>query len=260
MELAPKVENALWDLFDNAKYLKVKHYILKWHRSEEDGFNSWENFRVYYQGGLDQKIDLAETLYNMPNDILIRIAIDLGIDTPALLPSVPQFKNILKDKNENAHQTFDRAIKNVFDHPDEAVSLANSALEGVIKSILSDDTFKGVSYNPKATLYDLTQVVLKQFKAFPDKDHELEEVSRIGSGLMTASQNIETLRSTKTKSHGKAKDDYIITDPLWAHFVVNSVATIGLFITQYFETKYKPAVQELNKPEPKEVSLDEIPF
>ncbi|HRN70546.1 MAG TPA: abortive infection family protein [Candidatus Woesebacteria bacterium] len=255
MELIPKVENALWEMFDTSKYKKVKQYILKWHE-ENQGYNIhdyWENFSIVYKNGV---IDLSETLSQMPNDILIKIVIDLGIDTPGFLPIVPKFKNILKDKNQNAFQSFERAIKNTHENPDEAISLANSTLEGIIKTILSDETFSDLQYNSRDTLYELTKEVLNRFKMYPKMHQEMDEVRNIGSGLLTACQNIEKLRSTKTNSHGKAQEDYIIAEMLWANFIVNSVATIGIFLTEFFEKKYMPDV----KVKEKEINPDDIPF
>ena len=250
MSLIPKVENALWNLFDKSKYKNVKRYILKWHLGD---YNS-ENFHIYYD---NDQIDLAETLYSMPSELIIKIAIDIGVDTPGFLPSIPTFKNVLKDKNQNAFQSFERAIKNVSENPDEAVSLANATLEGIIKTVLSSEQFSDLEYNSRDTLYALSQTILKRFKIYPGAQKEIDEIQKIASGLLTACQNIESLRSTKTKSHGKTNDDYIITDTLWANFVVNSVATIGLFVSEYFEKKYKVAITEDKK---EEIVPDDIPF
>lgn len=248
IELVPKVEEVIWALFDTSKYKNVKRYIQKWH--EEDGYN-WENFTIYYK---EENIDLSETLYSMSNDLLIKIAIDVGVDTPGFLPIIPTFKNLLKESNENAFKSFDRAIKNVYDNPDESVLLANSTLESLIKGILSDKVFEEVQYNKKATLYDLTQTVLKQFNMFPSKKEEIGEIEKIGSSLLNICKYIEELRSSKTKSHGKLKEDFLISDPLWASFIINSAATVGLFMIQFFTQKYKPFV------EAKESDISDIPF
>jgi len=247
--LIPEIEKELWKLFDAAKYKNVLRYIRRWHEYDQN----WENFSIVFNSNND--IDLAETLHNMPNDILIKVAIDLGIDTPGFLPSISEFRNILKEKNENAFQSFDRALKNVSENPDEAISLANSALEGIVKSILSSGYFKNFIYNPKDTLYDLVQAILKQFKLYPVKEPELEEINNIASSLLKASKNIEDLRSTKTKTHGKSEEEYIISDSLWANFIVNSVATIGLFLVQYFNQKYNYSAKENT-----EIDIEEIPF
>jgi len=53
-----------------------------------------------------------------------------------------------------------------------------------------------------------------------------------------------------TNVHGKTTEDYIISDPLYAYLVVNSVTTIGLFLKSYY-------IKKFSKEEPE---LDELPF
>lgn len=137
MELVSKIENTLWEMFDRAKYQNVRIYIEKFQELENHGFDSYYNFNILFINGT-QNIDLTETLHKMSNDLIIRIATDLGIDTPDFFPVVYQFKNLLKENNQNAYQNFERAIKSVREEPDLAVSLASSTLEGIIKTILKD--------------------------------------------------------------------------------------------------------------------------
>jgi hypothetical protein len=169
MELIPKVENVLWGMSDKAKYQNVRRYIEKFHEEGDSWNNSDENFHIYYSDEDSKNIDLAETLHRMPSSLLIKIAIDLGIDTPGFLPVVPQFKNILKDQNQNAYQNFERATKNVYENPDQAVSLASSTLEGIIKTILTDVTFKDSAKAIKnKPLTKLVSSIVKEF-GFDDK-------------------------------------------------------------------------------------------
>ena len=89
---------------------------------------------------------------------------------------------------------------------------------------------------------------------FPNgKNSEMpEEINNIGSSLLNISQNIEGLRSKKTNLHGKAKDDYVLSDSLYAYFIVNSVITVGMFLKSFYETKYEVNIVE---EEP-----DDLPF
>lgn len=64
------------------------------------------------------------------------------------------------------------------------------------------------------------------------------EIKTIGSSLLSISQSIEKLRSEKTNLHGKTHEDYIVTDSIYAHFVVNSVATIGLFLNSFYKNQF----------------------
>jgi len=56
--------------------------------------------------------------------------------------------------------------------------------------------------------------------------------------LLNVSQAIENIRSNNTEAHGT--EDEIISDPLYAMLVVNTVATIGLFLLNYYEKHYQP--------------------
>ena len=73
---------------------------------------------------------------------------------------------------------------------------------------------------------------------------------------MAISNHIETLRSTKTSAHWKTKKDYLIDDPLYAYFVVNSVSTVGLFLINFYEKKYNKKV-EINEEKRK---IMDVPF
>ena len=82
-----------------------------------------------------------------------------------------------------------------------------------------------------------------------------KEIKTIGSSLLSINQSIEKLRSDKTILHGKTNNDYIVNDSLYAYFVVNSVATIGLFLNSYYKNKL-PKVQVEEKP----IESDDLPF
>jgi hypothetical protein len=91
--------------------------------------------------------------------------------------------------------------------------------------------------NPKKTLYDLATDLLKELQLFPNADMPAE-IRTIGSSLLAINQAIEKLRSEKTNMHGKTEEDYIIKDPLYTYFVVNSIATVGLLLKSYYSKKF----------------------
>ncbi len=72
----------------------------------------------------------------MNGELLLKIAIDLSIETPDFIPSIPIFRNEIKVNYSNASNSFEKAFKDIEEHPDIAVRLANSALESIIKEIL----------------------------------------------------------------------------------------------------------------------------
>jgi hypothetical protein len=255
MNIISQVEKKIWEEYSS--YKKVLFYIKKWHIIDW-GYNNNdynENFSIESKEQ-SQDIDLEKTLHNVPGELLIKIAIDLGVETPDFIPAYPTFKNQLKSDYNNVFQSFEKAVKNIEEDPDLAVGLANSTLESIIKHILEDETLKTTAKSNE-TLYKLTGTILKEFSMFPNgKNSEMpEEINNIGSSLINVSQNIEGLRSKKTNLHGKAKDDYVLNDSLYAYFIVNSITTVGMFLKSFYETKYKVLRIVTREEEP-----DDLPF
>jgi len=247
MKLVKSVHDAIWEEYKT--YREVSLYIDKWHEVDEDWNNHWENFPIIKKESGD--IDLLRTLHSMNGSDLLKVAIDMGVDTPDFIPSIPTFKNELKSDFKTAYDTFTKAFKQIESDPSLAVGLANSALESIVKEILKDDRIKS-KIKGTETLYKLTTIIIKEFN-FLDSNHPVE-IKTIGSSLLSISQSIEKLRSEKTDFHGKTEEDYLITDSIYTYFVVNAVTTVGLFLQSYFKTK-------LPKP-PKEVEEehDDLPF
>ena len=249
MQLVNSVEKAIWDEYKSYKLVRL--YINKWHKNNYDpnGFNNdyWENFAIVEKP--NKEIDLTSTLHNFSGTDLLKIAIDLGVDTPDFIPSIPTFKNELKSEYKTAYDTFNKAFKQIETDPSIAVGLANSALESIIKEILKDDRISS-KINGGETLYKLTTIILKEFNI--TNDEHPKEIKTIGSSLLAINQSIEKLRSEKTDFHGKTNDDYLITDTIYTYFVVNAVTTVGLFLNSYYKTKF---------PKPKAVIEDDgLPF
>ena len=250
MQLVDDIEKAIWLHFPS--YKKVKLYVEKWHIIDEDWNNHWENFKIVCKES--GEIDLSSTLHSIDGESLIRIAIDLGVETPDFIPSIPVFRNEIKASFENASATFERAFTQIEEHPDIAIGLANSALESIVKEILKDERFVSRSKDGE-TLYGLTQNLLKEFQLFPNSDLPVE-IKTMGSALLSASQSIEKLRSEKTNFHGKTNGDYFVKDPLYTYFVVNSVITVGLFLNSFYRKKYpKLEATNINAPD-----KDDLPF
>ena len=250
MKLVNSVHDAIWAEFSS--YEQVRHYINKWYENnyEPNGFNDnfWENFSIVEKE--NKKLDLHATLHSMSGNTLLKIAIDLGVDTPDFIPSIPTFKNELKSEYKTAYDTFTKAYKQIETDPSIAVGLANSALESIIKEILKDERISS-KIKGGETLSKLTSIILKEFNITND-DHPIE-IKTIGSSLLAINQSIEKLRSEKTNFHGKTNDDYLISDAIYTYFIVNSVATVGIFLISYYKNKFP-------KPKPLVEEVDGLPF
>jgi hypothetical protein len=250
MQLVDDIDKAIWSQYSS--YKKVKLYIEKWHIIDEDWNNHWENFKIACKE--NGEIDLLSTLHNIDGETLLKIAIDSGVETPDFLPSLPIFRNEIKSSYETASATFERAFKQIEEHPDIAIGLVNSALESIIMEILKDERLI-TKFKDGETLYGLVQNLLKEFQLFPNSDLPIE-IRTMGSALLSASQSIEKLRSEKTNFHGKTNDDYFVKDSLYSYFVFNSVVTVGLFLNSFYRKKYpKLEVKNTNEPD-----KDDLPF
>ena len=250
MGLIQNINDKLYELYKS--YDDVENYIEKW-REEYDDFGN-ANFHIQYKDEGHTKIDLKKTLHQINGETLLKIAIDLDIATPDYIPCVSTFKNELKSIYEIASQTFDKAFKNVEDHPSLAVGLANSALESVIKEILKDKRII-VQWNEKETLSSLIQSICKAFQLNTDNSCPIE-IKTIASSLIKCSRAIEDLRSDKTILHGKVDGNYIVSDSLYAYFVVNAVSAIGLFLLNYYREKYPAQAKNT----PLIYDADDLPF
>jgi Abortive infection C-terminus len=244
IKLVKQVETAIWDEYKT--YREVRMYVERWH--EEDDFN-WENFRFALKE--NKEIDLLQTLNNMPGELLLKIAIDMNVDTPDFIPSVPVFKNSLKSDYKTAYDTFVKAFRQVETDPSLAVGLVNSALESIIKEILKDPRINN-KVTGKETLYALTLIILKEFNL--TNDELPKEIKTIGSQLTSIAQSVEKLRSEKTEFHGKTDTDYLIKDTVYTYFVINAVTTVGLFFLNYYKTLHPKTVKQTNN------LLDDLPF
>ncbi len=227
MKLVSQIEDTIWDEFKS--YTQVRNYIEKWYEYDLN----WENFRIFEKD--ENIIDLNRTLHSMSGEVILKIAIDLGVDTPDFIPSIPTFKNMLKSDYKTAYNTFSKAFKQIETDPSLAIGLANSALESIIKEILKNESVKS-KIKGTETLYKLTSIILKEFN-ITNINHP-SEIKTIGSYLLAICQSIEKLRSEKTNFHGKTEGDYLLTEPIYTYFVVNAISTVGLYLNSYYTTKF----------------------
>ena len=239
MELLNKIEDEIWKEYKS--YSKVEVYLNEFHEDyyDERGFPDGENIKICRKN--DGNIDLPKTLATMDFDTMISMAIDLDIPVPTVLPSFPTFTRTLVEGEFGtslAYNNFMKAYKLVYDDPEQAIALANSSLETIIKHILVDKRIS-VEYNKNDTLRELVTKILKVFDYYPSTDLQ-ENVKRIGSSLLCIAKEIEDMRCDKTFAHGKGQTDYVIDDNLYSVYIVNSVMTVGMFLISFYDKKYPP--------------------
>ena len=237
VSLIENIEKAIWETYKS--YTQVYMYMTGWQQ--------YKNFDIITS--LSNKIMLSPTLNNIDSETLLKIAIDLGVDTPDFIPSIPTFRNVIKVEYATASVTFESAYKKIETEPEIAIGLANSALESIIKEILKDTRIT-TQWKDNDTLYSLTKSLLKEFKMLPTSDMP-EEIKTIGSSLAAIAQGIEKLRSDKTLFHGKTDGDYVISDSMYVYFIINSICTVGMFLRSFYKQNY---------PKQEYISINDLPF
>ncbi len=261
-EIAPSyamqlIEDIVTAVFDKYKtYKKVESYIKRFQEEYWNGnFLNGVSFEIEYKE--KGKIDVESTLHNIDSETLLKIAIDLGIDTPDFIPAFPTFRNVIKE-NKNLKQVFDTAYKHVMDDPALAIANANSALESLCKDILKKHSEE---YNERDTLKELVEKVLRLFGQFPNAKQD-KDIKTIGSGLIKVASAIEKMRSDKTPAHGKAHDDEMVEDSIYAHFILNAVATLGLYFDSYNKHRIGDVADKNTDiyPDTDDIDPDDIPF
>lgn len=235
MEIISKLETEIWNRFKS--HQKVEQYI-RFFQDITSGYGETD-FEIAYING-NQDINLMETLGNIAEESeskLIKIAIDLDIETPDFIPTIPTFRNKLKDDYKNAATSFEKAFQNVEYDPSESVSNANSVIESILKEILKDERFSDINAS-QFTMGKLISIILKKFELNPGTPELPKEMKVIGNSLISISKAIEDLRSRNTLSHGQDSNKYLIDEPLYAYFVINACATVGLFLIDFYENKF----------------------
>ena len=249
MSIVQNINDRLFELYKS--YEDVANYLDKWH-IVYNCYGDNENFYFYFKDEERKKLDVKKTLHHIDGETLLKIAIDLGVETPDYIPSIPVFKNELKSSYETASHTFEKAFKNVEEDPSLAVGLANSALESIIKEILKDDRID-VEWNEKDTLSNLVKSICKAFKLTTDAEMP-NEIKTISSSLMNACKAIDDLRSDKTIFHGKMDSNYVVAEPLYAYFIVNAVSTVGLFLLNFYKLRFPKTVESVFE------DINDLPF
>lgn len=237
MQLVKKVIAAI-DIKFTGK--EVEYYLENWQEEVYD-FGRTTNFVLFYSDRNNEYVDLDKTLNRVDGELLMKMAVDLGIETPDFIPSIPIFRNEIKSDYQFATRTFEKALRDAESDPDTACGLAVAALESIIKEIMSDSRIT-VQCRDKNDIVKLTEDILKAFNLMPSFNM-VNELKTLGSGILTCTRALGEIRGDKSLLHGKKSGDIVINEPTCTYFVINCVSSIGYFLLNVYKSKYPQEVQ-----------------
>lgn len=212
------------------------YYLEEWHESYDDFGNC--NFYLSYNDNNREYLDLDATIHSIDGETLLKIAIDLGIETPNYIPSIPIFRNELKSNYQFASRTFEKAFREVESDPDTACGLAVAALESIIKEIMTDNRIS-LKCRDKGDIVKLVEDILKAYSLLPNCGN-IGEVKTLVSGLQKCATAMGEIRGDKSSLHGHKTGDIVITEPGSAYFVINSICSVGLYLIHIYNKQYPP--------------------
>ncbi|MBT3178381.1 MAG: abortive infection family protein [Desulfobacula sp.] len=114
-----------------------------------------------------------------------------------------------------------------------AVENGKALIESICKTILSN-TFE--PYGETDSVNKLVSITLKRLGIFAEN-----QISKFGSGMVTAMQNLGELRNNHgDTSHGKSIDELKNNrlEKLSAAFLVNSIEVMAVFLIEYYEIEF----------------------
>jgi hypothetical protein len=166
--------------------------------------------------------------------VVFHIANELKINSHDNIEAIIQLENLLqKNYLKNIIDDFNRSVSNIEKDPDLAIASASSTLESICKSLLD---YLSIDYPKDQGLSSLVSLTFHQLDLSPSA-HSDAEIKRILGGLTNAGLGIGVLRTGYSSAHGKGSKQYRL-GKRHARLVVNSMATIGIFLLETYYDKY----------------------
>lgn len=137
-----------------------------------------------------------------------------------------------------------RALLNLTDDPEDAVTAACSLIEAVCRSILIE---MNLPLPPRKDIEGVLRAVQQPLGLAPgrsDLEPEIEQdVRQILSGLTSVAKGVGALRTHGGDAHGREKGFRRI-DPRIAQLAVNAASTIALFLIETWEKQQRRALPQ----------------
>jgi hypothetical protein len=137
-----------------------------------------------------------------------------------------------------------RALPNLQDDPEDAVTAACSLIEAVCRSILIE---LALPLPPRKDIDGLIRAVQEPLNLSPgrsDRPAEIEgDIRQILSGLTSVAKGIGALRTHSGDAHGREKGFRRI-DPRIARLAINAASSLALFLIETWERQEKRALPQ----------------
>ncbi|WLD91726.1 abortive infection family protein [Alkalihalobacillus sp. AL-G] len=181
-----------------------------------------------------KRTHVINLLSKVSDSVVLQVASGLNINLHNNIEVINQLDNLLQENFlKNIIDDFNRSVSNIEKDSDQAIASASSTLESICKSLLD---FFSTDY-PKDQ--SLSSLVSKTFSLLDlsSAAHSDAEIKRILGGLTNAGLGIGVLRTGYSSAHGKGSKQYRL-GKRHARLVVNSMATIGIFLLETYYEKY----------------------
>lgn len=133
----------------------------------------------------------------------------------------------------------DRALANVEDDPEDAVTAACAMIESVCRSILIELKLPLPDKKDVSALYKAVQEPLRLSPARTNLPKETaDDVRQILGGLITVTKGVGALRTHSGDAHGREKGAPII-DARIARLSIHSASTISLFLIETWQREQR---------------------
>ena len=142
---------------------------------------------------------------------------------------------------DTVNRDLERALANVIDDPEDAVTSACSTVESVCRSVLVEMKVPLPQKKDLSGLYRAVRGVLGLAPERSDLPAEIaDDVRKILSGLITSLEGIGALRTHAGDAHGRERG-YRRIDARIARLAIHAASTIALFVIETWE-RQRPGV------------------
>jgi hypothetical protein len=134
---------------------------------------------------------------------------------------------------DSVRRDFDRALEQIDQDPEDAITAACSTVESVCKCLLDE---MGQPYPPKKDISGLVKEVQKHLSLSPDRPELTPDIRQILGGLSAVTGGIGALRTHAGDAHGRGKDVAGVESRI-ARLAVHAAGSLALFLIETWQAQ-----------------------